>query len=291
QIARSFYPLNIVHQYELGRDEAREMASFIAGAGRRALERIPGAPRKRLEDLPVAAVVLRRLLRRLSPSRVVFCVDGVREGWYMRNAAPETMRQDPLEAASRDLSDRLGRNPNLPPALLDWTTPLFGAPGLDPVGAAAAGETVKQRGLRAAACAISDTGALDHPEYRAEQSFLRILRLPGMALDHPTRAFLALVLAVRYEAPTDSPFCDPARRLLDPVEFRRAEQLGLALSLAYALCAGVPELLESTGLALQDRRLVLRLGRDRVMFGGESVSRRLERLALSAGLSSEIVTA
>ena len=61
QIARTFYPLNIVHQYELTPEDAREMTGWVIGATRRTLERLPGAPRKRLDDMPFAATVLRRL--------------------------------------------------------------------------------------------------------------------------------------------------------------------------------------------------------------------------------------
>ncbi len=307
QIARVFYPLNIVHQYELRADEAREMTGWIIGSGRRTLERLPGAPRKRLDDLPFAAVVLRRLLRRLSPARVVFCVDGLREGWFMRHVAPEVMAQDPLEAASRDMAGRFGRNEALPLALIDWTAALFGPAGAALVGALGGGETERQRRLRASACWMSDSGAFEHPEYRAEQTFLHVLRQPGMAFDHPTRAFLALTLAMRYEAELDQPFLQPARRLLDPAGHRRAEILGLALRLAYTLCAGVPELLDGTSVVPEaagppkpdvgtggrdggSDRLVLRLGGDRGMFNGESVGRRLDRLAQAVGLQPAIVT-
>ena len=285
QIARTFYPLNIVHQYELRADEAREMTGWIVGSSRRVLERLPGAPRRRLEDLPYAAIVLRRLLRRLAPERVVFCVDGLREGWFMRHVAPEVMAQDPLEAASRDMAARLGRNDALPPALIDWTGTLFAAP------AGLLAETAAQARLRVSACWMSDSGAFDHPEYRAEQTFLRVLHQPGMAFDHPTRAFLALTLAMRYEAELDQPFLQPARRLLETVAFRRAEILGLSLRLAYTLCAGVPELLEGTSLTPQGTRLVLRLASDRGMFTGESVSRRLDRLSQAVGLQPEILAA
>ena len=286
QISRTFYPLNIVHQYDLRADEAREMTGWIIASSRRALERLPGAPRKRLEDLPFAAIVLRRLLRRMAPHRVVFCVDGLREGWFMRHVAPEVMSEDPLDAASRDMASRLGRNDALPPALIEWTRALFDAPA-----GGLLSETTMQARLRSSACWMSDSGASDHPEYRAEQTFLRVLRQPGMAFDHPTRAFLALTLAMRYEAELDQPFLQPARRLLDTAGFRRAEILGLALRLAYTLCAGVPELLEGTSLRPQNNRLVLRLGSDRGMFTGESVSRRLERLAQAVGMQPEIVTA
>ncbi|NPD65947.1 Ppx/GppA family phosphatase [Lichenicola cladoniae] len=289
QIARTFYPLNIVHQYELRADEAREMTGWIIGASKRALERLPGAPRKRLEDLPYAAIVLRRLLRKAAPERVVFCVDGLREGWFMRHVAPEVMSQDPLEAASRDMATRLGRNADLPPALIAWTEGLseMALPGHPTSGR----ETPRQKRLRASACWMSDNGSFDHPEYRAEQTFLRVLRQPGMAFDHPTRAFLALTLAMRYEAELDQPFLQPARRLLDNDWFRRAEILGLALRLAYTLCAGVPELLEGTSLTTQPGRLVLRLAQDRGDFTGESVVRRLDRLAQAVGLQPEIATA
>ncbi len=293
QIARTFYPLNIVHQFEMRADEAREMTGWIVGSSKRTLERLPGAPRKRLDDLPFAAIVLRRLLRRIAPQRVVFCVDGVREGWYMRHVAAGALAEDPLEAASVAMCSRLGRNQDLPPALIAWTDTLFAAAaGRGGVpGGILGGEDAGKKRLRVSACWMSDSGAFDHPEYRSEQSFLRVLREPGVAFDHPTRAFLALTLAMRYEAELDLPFLQPARRLLDIAGFRRAEILGLALRLAYALSAGVPELLQGTSLVADDTRLTLTLAQHRGMFNGESVGRRLERLAQSVGLQPDIVTA
>lgn len=276
QIARTFYPLNIVHQYQLSAEEARELTGWVIGASRRALERLPGAPRKRLDDMPYAATVLRRLLRRISPTRVVFSVDGLREGWYMRRVAPQLLDQSPLEAIVREMSLQLSRSQALPPALIDWTEALF------------ADETPAERLMRVCGCWLSDCGAHDHPEYRAEQSFTRVLRAPGVAFSHPARGFLALTLAMRYEAELDQPFLQSARRLLDAPSLRRAEILGLALRLAYVLCAGTPQLLEGTSLSREDGRLVLRLTGQRYAFNVESVSRRLDRLAQAAGLSPRI---
>ncbi len=276
QIARTFYPLNIVHQYELRADEARELTAWVIGASRRTLERLPGAPRRRLDDMPFAATVLRRLLRRVAPVRVVFSVDGLREGWYIRNVAPQLIEHCPLESVAREMSLQLSRSQALPPALIDWTAPLF------------ADETQAERRLRVSACWMSDCGAHDHPEYRAEQSFMRILRAPGMAFSHPARGFLALTMAMRYEAELDQPFLQPARGLIDPQALRRAETLGLALRLAYVLCAGTPQLLQGTSLERVGDELVLRLAGQRFAFNVESVTRRLDRLAQAAGLAPKI---
>jgi exopolyphosphatase/guanosine-5'-triphosphate,3'-diphosphate pyrophosphatase len=274
-IMQTGYPLNMVHHYTIGREEARDLAGVIGEAGRKLIERMPGVPRRRIEDLPYAALILRRLLRASGVSRVVFSANGLREGWFAR-MMPESVRaEDPLLAAGRDLTRGILRDAALPPALVAWTNPLF------------AGETGAQRRLREAACWLSDIGSHEHPEYRAEQAFLRVLRQPGIGLDHHARAFLALTMALRYEAEPDSAFLAPARSLLDMHATRRAETLGVALRLAYTLSAGTPQLLAGTNLTVAPGRLILGLAEANGVFAGESVLRRLDRLAQMLGLEAE----
>jgi len=272
-IAQTGYPLNMIHHYTIGRDEARDLTGVIAAASRRVLERTPGMPRRRVEDLPFAAVVLRRVLRASGARRVVFSANGLREGWYMQRM-PEAIRaKDPLLAAGHDLARHYGRDPTLPPALLAWTDPLF------------PGDAGEARRLREAACWMSDIGSHDHPEYRAEQAFLRILRQPGIGLDHHARAFLGLTLALRYEAEPDAPFLAAGRGLLAPEAVQRATVLGCALRLAYTLSAGTPDLLAGTRLNV-NHTLTLRLAEGGGVFAGESVTRRLDRLAQALGLQA-----
>ena len=272
-IAQTGYPLNMVHHYVVAREEVRDLTGVIIGASRRALERMPGAPRRRVDDLPFAAVVLRRLLRATGARRVVFSANGLREGWYMEQLDPAVRATDPLLAAGHDYARRFGRDPALPPALLAWTDPLF------------RNESADRRRLREVACWMSDIGSHDHPEYRAEQAFLRVLRQPGIGLDHHARAFLGLTLALRYEAEANAGFLNPARGLLDDEAIRRATVLGVALRLAYTLSAGTPHLLAGTRLDA-NHRLTLRLAEGSGVFAGESVTRRLDRLAQTLGLDA-----
>ncbi len=278
-MAQTGYPLQMVHHYTIGREEARDLTGVIAGAGRRALERLPGLSRRRIDDLPFAAVSLRRVLRATGVRRVVFSASGLREGWFMQRMPEDIVAQDPLLAAGRDYAQRLGRDPALPPALLAWTDPLFPQ------------ETAEARRLREAACWMSDIGSHDHPEFRAEQTFLRVLRQPGIGLDHHARAFLALAIAMRYEVEADAMFLRTARLLLDMSSTHRAEMLGVALRLAYTLSAGTPDLLAGTGLRVSGSRLILRLEEDSGVFAGESVMRRLDRLAQAVGLEAATETA
>lgn len=273
-IAQTGYPLNIVHHYIVGREEARDLAGMISGSQRKVLERMPGVPRRRVEDLPFAALVLRRLLRATGARRVVFSANGLREGWFMQQLPGAARAEDPVLSSGRELARLLARDAGLPPALIKWTAPLF------------PDESPAARHLREAACWISDIGSHDHPEYRAEQAFLRVLRQPGVALDHHARAFLGLSVALRYEAEPDAAFLRPARMLLDAESAARAEMIGIALRLAYTLSAGTHALLAGTSLHPRDGRLVLRLAEANGVFAGESVLRRLDRLAVAAGLQA-----
>ncbi|MCS6891095.1 MAG: Ppx/GppA family phosphatase [Rhodovarius sp.] len=271
-MAQTAYPLAIVHHYAIRREEARDLAGVVMNAPRRVLERMPAAPAKRLPDLPFAAVVLRRLLRATGAGRVVFSANGLREGWYARRLPPALRRADPLFAATEELAAAFGRNPDFPAALESWLAPLRLA------------ETPAEAALIAAAARISDIGSHDHPEYRAEQAFLRVLRQNGVGLDHHMRAFLALTLALRYEAEPTAPFLAPIRPLLGSQALRRAETLGAALRLAFTLSGGVAALLEASSLTREGGRLILRLHEAAGLFAGEAVERRLEALALQLGL-------
>ncbi len=278
-IAQTGYPLSIVHHYVLRREEARDLSGVVMAASRRVLERMPEAPQKRLGDLPYAAVVMRRLLRATGAARVVFSANGLREGWYSRLLPDAVREEDPLLAAARGLAASWGREPRLPPALIAWTDPVF--PDQD----------ASSRALREAACWVSDIGSHDHPEYRAEQAFLRVLRQHGVGLDHHARAFLGLCAALRYEAEPGAAFLATTRVLLDVLTIRRAEAIGAALRLAYTLCGGTPELLAGTTLQRRGGRLVLRLSEGTGVFAGESVLRRVEQLGAVLGLEAVVEVA
>ena len=263
------YRLGIVHHYTIPAEAARALAVLVLESPKR-------SSRRRAEDLPYAAVVLRRLLRQSGATRVVFSANGIREGWFMQQVPPGVAAEDPLLAAAREMAAVMARDPALPPGLVDWTAPLF-----DP-------ESPADLRLRQAACWMSDIGSHDHPEFRADQAFWRVLRQPGVGIDHPTRAFLALAVGLRYEPEDDAPFLRTARDLLPVPDAQRAATLGSALRLAYILSAGTPALLAQTRLERQAGRLTLRL-QGAAVFEGESIERRLDRLGTLLGMPTSIV--
>jgi exopolyphosphatase/guanosine-5'-triphosphate,3'-diphosphate pyrophosphatase len=266
------YPLHVIHAYSISRRAAEELARVISRLGRRSLASMSGVPRRRLDSLPLASLVLERVLRLARPERVVFSAYGLREGLIFDQLSPAEQRKDPLFEAARDLALLEGRFGSQGARLKNWLMPLFEGK-----------ETPAEARLRLAVCEISDICWREHPDYRAEQAFMRILRLPIGGLDHHERVFAALAIAQRYGFEGELPGMDPMLRLLGDQARREADLLGLGLRLAYSLAAA-PALLDRAALVRSGSRLTLNLPKGEEAMFGEVVQRRLEALGRALDL-------
>ena len=270
-MARTGYPLHIIHGYALSPERAAELAKSVAGMDRRVLERLPGVPRRRFDLLPLAALVLARLLKVARPGRVVFSAHGLREGWLYARLPDEARRQDPLLEACRELASREGRFSEHGEELAAWTAPLLPDEGRE--GAR----------LRLAACLLSELAWRAHPDHRADEALLTILWAPFVAVDHPQRAFLALAVHARYTGGGESAAVAQTAKLIDAEGAERARLLGLALRLGHTITGGAPGVLGKFSLHLPEGELVLALSRRDQALMGEAVERRLDALAHALG--------
>jgi exopolyphosphatase / guanosine-5'-triphosphate,3'-diphosphate pyrophosphatase len=268
------YPLHIIHQYAIPRREAESFLDVVSRQSRKSLERITTISRKRLEVVPLAAFVLRKLIAAATPQRVVFSALGLREG-YAYGLIPEKDRvSDSLIAAYKAVGRRQSRFRLNGDRLQEWTAPLF--PNLS--------EASRRR--HRATCWLSDLAWSEHPDYRAKQAFTRSLTMPFAGSTHPDRVFVATALHARYGGPVEDQVKEPARQLLDERSTQEARTLGLALRLAYTLCAGTIELLSDVTLDRSGNALALEVPSDSSLFVGETVQRRLDAVARSLGATS-----
>ncbi len=280
-IARIFmeqtgYCLHVIDNYEIRTPDALRLARRIANAGPGALRRFFEITPKQARTLPFAAAVLGALLEHGQPGRLVFSGFGLREGRLLDNLPGDIRKRDPLISGCTSLAERTGRFAAGGDELMEWTAPLF------------PDEAADQKRLRHAACLLCDLGWTEHPDYRAEHAFYRVLRLPFAGLCHPERVFLAVTIFIRYGGDADSIIVAPVRGLLDDPGYRRARQLGLAFRLANTLSGGAPGLLNKTRPAVTKDALKLKFSGKEEPFLSETAERRLATLAGSLGLSAEI---
>lgn len=266
RMAELGHPVRVIHHYEMAYGEAADYCDLIAGLGPASLARLGGVPRARARVLPAAARVLRRVLARIRPQRLVFSAYGLREG-FLYERLDETMRHvDPLIAGCAILGAREGRFGGAD-FIFDWITAVF------------PGEDSAERRLRLAACHLADIGWSEHPDYRAEHAFLRVLRMPVVGIDHGERAALAFAIDARYGGHGEGNDQSPVRALLTQERHAWALALGAAQRLAFTLAGGAVELLADAKLVLDDKCVTLALkGAARDLNDG-AVQTRLNALA------------
>lgn len=272
------YPLHVIHSYAIGRESAEDFLDLLWRQSRDSLERILPISRKRLESVPYAAYMLREVVRLMKPKRVVFSALGLREG-ILHDLLPAPARNaDPLLAAIAHLPTRNAPGVVGAEGLEHWIKPVLGK--TDPA---------RNRLIRAA-CALSDIAWLEHPDYRAELAYERVLHMPFSALGHRDRAFLALAVHARYGGDSDDRRVVVARQLIDGDRMRDACAIGAALRLAYTLSAGSAGLLKRFRLSRRDDTIRLHVPRSATMLLGEAVERRLATLGRVTDLRVRLVT-
>ena len=274
-MAQTRYPLHVIDHYTVARSDMDSLLSVVMRQSPDSLHPVAGVSAQRLNTLPLAARVLRRLLRVARPRRLVFSAQGLREGLLYSRLPEAVQREDPLISACHDLATGLSRFDVIGDEVMAWTAPLF------------AGESTAETRLRRAACLLADIGWNEHPDYRAEHAFYKTYRLPAVGIDHPGRAFLALTLAARYGGGVRRSVRDRARGLLGVEGAERAEILGRALRLGIDLSGGSSGVLSRTALRLTDGTdggaVTLLLSPDAEAHAGEVVRRRLDALAAALG--------
>ncbi len=285
EMARTRYPLRVLHGYTMPAARVASMCQLFAGLSLESLNRIERAPKDRLDTLALAARVLGRLLHRSRARRVIFSAHGLREGILYGHLSPAQQAVDPLVAScrltalasARDPGNGLGHGHGDGSRLTDWLAPLFPDEGTD------------ERRLRLAAGLLSDVGWRIHPDERPDHAMADVLRAPLIGLDHTQRIKLALAIRFRYTHRGGSRWVDRYTRLIEEDDRIWSRRIGQTLRLAHTLSGGVIELLGQYRLSLNEDGITLHCQTGARQFVGEAARKRLAAMARSFELPSHIV--
>ena len=269
------YPLHVMHGYRLPAKEASDFSSLVHRVDPEMLSQIEVVTDARRPLLAYAALVLEYLVRTARPKDVVISALGVREGLLYSMLDPREREKDPLIAAASELNLLRSRSPAHGEELTAWTDRFMASSGIE--------ETADERRLRHAACLLADIGWRAHPDYRGEQSLNIIANAAFVAIDHPSRAYIALAVFFRHVGLVDEELSPRLRELASTRVLDRARVLGAALRVAYLVSASMPGVLPKTPMLVERGRLVLRFDNGLKALAGERVFIRLRQLARLVG--------
>jgi len=232
--------------------------------------------------MPFGAAIMAETLRAGEFDNVVFSALGVREGYLFELLKPKEQAVDPLLQACEEMSVLRSRSPAHAYDLIEFTAQFLEGTGLK--------ETEAEQRLRQALCYLADIGWRGHPDYRGDQSVDLVAYGALVGIDHPGRAFLAEVLAVRYMGLKHKSVSSALLKLAGSDGHKRARIMGALLRVAYPMSAGMPGVLPRVRFSKDAEMLILHLPQDFEFLGGERLENRLSQLASTLDLKNTRIT-
>jgi exopolyphosphatase/guanosine-5'-triphosphate,3'-diphosphate pyrophosphatase len=259
------YPLTVFHNYHIAKERIGPLVDRVIASSRDDLRAIPRLASSRIATLSNAAQLLQAVTSLFQPSHIVVSSYGLREGLVFENMDEATRTIDPLLDSTRRFGRYQSRHGSDGTALYDWLLGAF--PTLDK----------GYKRLLLAACHLSDIGWQANPDFRAERALEVALHGNWVGIDATGRAMLAQSLYTSFGGGS-SRFTNH-ERLCSYEELDMAIGWGLAIRAGQRLSGGREEILRRSRLAIDGRCLKLELTGDDKNLQGESVQRRIGKLA------------
>jgi exopolyphosphatase / guanosine-5'-triphosphate,3'-diphosphate pyrophosphatase len=267
------YPLPITHHYRMSPARPAELRKLIASLSRSDPKSMPMLTASRIPTLPNAKLILSALVDALEPSELIVSSFGIREGLLYHELPAAERAKDPLIEAARDAGRGLSRFGEHGDLLDRWISPIFA-------------DSPAMARLRLAACLLADVAWQAHPDFRAERGVEMALHGNWVGIDVCGRVMVAQALFSNFGGGRDFPDKRVAA-LCDCEQLECAGRWGLAMRLGQRLSGGLAASLERSRLERDGDviRLVLPKGEEALY--GETVERRLKKLASALGCRAE----
>jgi exopolyphosphatase / guanosine-5'-triphosphate,3'-diphosphate pyrophosphatase len=263
------FPLSVLGNYTMSASEARPMSDAIQLMDKAALKMIPSMPSGRTALVGDAAALLAALVEAISPSNLVTCAYGLREGLLYEALVPTEQAKDPLIEGVRFATAHLDQFPGHGEALTLWLGRLF------------AHEPAALSRLRDAAALMVGTGWASNPDFRALSGEELALHGNWSGVDARDRAIIGMALFVGLGGTGETPSL--LSQLADEPSLKIARGWGAALRLAQRLSGGAASILHQTIALRQGTELELAIPSALASLCDDSVRRRLGRLAQVTG--------
>ncbi|MGX0876163.1 exopolyphosphatase/guanosine-5'-triphosphate,3'-diphosphate pyrophosphatase [Roseovarius sp. MBR-154] len=272
-MARRGYPLHVLHEYRMRPADLRATIKHIEKTDLETLRSASGVSSSRIALVPLAAEVLREVLKTFKPRDIAISSYGIREG-LLYEQMPQLLRdRDPLIEACRFAEHKDARLPGFGKVIYHFLLPLFKS------------ASPERRRLIRAACLLHDVSWRAHPDYRAEVCFDNATRANLGGLKHSERVFLGLALLHRYSNKRGNTRFSDLDSLISDADKKDAEIVGKAMRFAAMLWLKKNARLGELRWFPKKRLLELRLSEDAAPLFGEVARARFD--ALTSALEAQ----
>ena len=264
---RRGYPLWVLHEYRMPPSALKKTLDWIGKTDLDEARAQTSTSSARMALVPVAAMVLKRLIQTFHPKEIAISAYGIREG-LLYEQMPEKLRaRDPLIEAARFYEKKDARMPGFGKGLFAFLYPLF------------RNENEARRRIIKTACLMHDISWRAHPDYRHEVTFEAATRANLAGMTHEERVFLGVALLHRYKNSRDDCRFAEIFSILPEKDLAKAEVLGKAMRFGAMFAIDRPHEKATLQWRPKKRELHLSIKPEAAALWGEVAEARFASLA------------
>lgn len=227
--------------------------------------KIAGVSKRRLSSMPLAALLLQKLLVQAEFETIIFSHCGIREGLLFEHLSLEERAKDPVISFVKRKNDHAARLPELAPHLYEAIKPLF------------EGESQKLFKLLEIFCYVSDIAWRRHPDHRADYVFDHLLYSDIPDLDHSERLFIAYAAAIRHQSDFSLNENMAFHAQFTPKLQFLSKMAGLAARYLYTATGFSPEYLKNISISKGSSKVIVHI-QGAMLPQGENTQKRYDML-------------
>ena len=264
------YDLKVIHGYSVKR---AELESFLEQLYPITIStKLPDdrqwspVSSNRAEQMPIASLILSKIMSKVNSRRVIFSAAGLREGYLFDRIDEKEKKLDPISAGLMHIFVPSCDETNYAKELENLICSFF--PAISP----------KFARLIRVICQIRNIGRDEHPSYRAEQSYLRLLRHPTLGVTHKERVFIATAILNRYRGATIQAFDKRFSNIITSEEYKMASLIGLILDFGITFSGEITGILDRVQVRVDPGKILIRYPKDIATSKGQAVTKRTQIL-------------
>ena len=272
--SQTAYPLQVLHGTKISADFMKSLCDNFS----RQEPVFDGVPRSRRRSMPVAAKIVRALLKVSGVKQFVVSGTSIRDGVIAINELNDTQRADFLLAVSKEIAGSRSRFTGVSEELKILIQPLT---RLNP-------EPAFER-LTEVACNLADICWNEHRDIQGDLAARRIIGLPVNCMTHKERVWLGVALFHRYVGTKQNkPQPKELAALLRKTDKKQSITIGLALRFALNFSAGTKDYLRDIRFEINANVLTLHVSKAAQPLFDEACARRFRAMAESAELMPKV---
>ena len=264
------YELKVIHGYSIKRSELtsflEQLYPITISTKKTDDQALSPISSSRAKQIPIASLILSRIIYKVNSRRVVFSAAGLREGCLFDRLDQEQRDMDPLMSSLMAIFPSSYEDTNYSRELEHLICSFFPYMSL-----------THKRLLRAICC-IRNIGSDEHPSYRSLQSYLRLLRLPVIGITHKERVFIATAILNRYNGSNSDIPEKVYPKIITSEEHKMASMIGFLLDFAISFSGGLKGVLDKVKVERDGDAILILFPKEMNISKGQNVNRRVERL-------------